>query len=266
MRIGELALAGGVPLPTVAYYLRERLLPAGVPTGHNRADYGAAHVDRLKLVRALIEIGGLSVAAVHEVLAAAGDPGTGPRELLVLVQDAADRPGGRGAGGKPQDVRRARVRLAEAVEAHGWKVEPDSAALDLAAQALAAFDSFDAGCLAELVGEYAEAADRVARSEVAALAKLAGTDGPDGIPGPVTGPGPSAGPPGPSSREQMVLGAVVGEALFAALRRLARQNAAARLGRPDPVVRRAPAKPGARTRARAGSPGTALLKPAKDGA
>ncbi|MBR7833828.1 MerR family transcriptional regulator, partial [Actinospica durhamensis] len=74
MRIGELSAASGVPLPTVKYYLREGLLPAGERTARNQADYGPEHLARLRLIRSLVEVGRLSVTDTRRVLAAADDP------------------------------------------------------------------------------------------------------------------------------------------------------------------------------------------------
>ncbi|HET7822095.1 MAG TPA: MerR family transcriptional regulator, partial [Ornithinibacter sp.] len=49
MRISELSQASGVPLPTVKYYLREGLLMPGEATSRTRAEYGPAHVERVRL-------------------------------------------------------------------------------------------------------------------------------------------------------------------------------------------------------------------------
>src|SRR5690349_8570967 len=68
MRISELSRAAAVPVPTIKFYLREGLLPAGRATGRNQAQYGPAHVRRLRLIRALTTAGRLDLAAVREIL------------------------------------------------------------------------------------------------------------------------------------------------------------------------------------------------------
>ena len=68
MRIGELSKAPDVPVPTIKYYLREGLLPAGELSSPNQASYGDAHVRRLRLIRALIELAQVPVATVKEIL------------------------------------------------------------------------------------------------------------------------------------------------------------------------------------------------------
>ena len=77
VRVGELSKRSGVPLPTIKYYLREGLLRAGEPVCRNQARYGESHLERLRLVRALLDVGGLSIAAVKNVL---GVLGNGTRE------------------------------------------------------------------------------------------------------------------------------------------------------------------------------------------
>ena len=73
MKIAELSQRTGAPVATVKYYLREGLLPAGAPTAVNQADYDDAHVRRVKLVRALVEVGRMTIAEVRQVLDAVGD-------------------------------------------------------------------------------------------------------------------------------------------------------------------------------------------------
>src|SRR5918999_2401660 len=92
MRIGELSRSSGVPVPTIKYYIREGLLPAGEPTGRNQARYGERHQRRLALVRALVESGGLSVAATRRVLEHLDRPDISLREALGKTQYALTPP------------------------------------------------------------------------------------------------------------------------------------------------------------------------------
>ncbi|ROR89548.1 MerR family transcriptional regulator [Nocardioides aurantiacus] len=92
MRISELAEASGVSLPTLKYYLREGLLMPGVATARTRAEYDEAHLERLRLVRALVESGGLGIAAVRAVIAALDDPPASPHELLGVAHHALPPP------------------------------------------------------------------------------------------------------------------------------------------------------------------------------
>src|SRR5687768_10077798 len=68
MRIAELSRQSGVPVPTIKYYLREALLPPGELTSPNQASYGEAHLRRLRLIRALVDLGQVPIARVKEIL------------------------------------------------------------------------------------------------------------------------------------------------------------------------------------------------------
>ncbi len=46
MRISELSRRSGVSIPTIKYYLRDGLLPAGRATAANQADYDEDHLRR----------------------------------------------------------------------------------------------------------------------------------------------------------------------------------------------------------------------------
>ncbi len=68
MRISELSRRSGVPISSIKFYIREGLLAPGERRGPNQADYGEAHIERLDLIRALREVGGLSVDLTRHVL------------------------------------------------------------------------------------------------------------------------------------------------------------------------------------------------------
>ncbi|MEV1053084.1 MerR family transcriptional regulator [Streptomyces sp. NPDC049887] len=82
MRLAELSERSGVPIPTIKYYLRERLLPPGHRISATQAEYDEGHLRRLRLVRALIQVGRIPVATAREVLAAVADGGLDPHVRL----------------------------------------------------------------------------------------------------------------------------------------------------------------------------------------
>src|SRR6266542_1752514 len=88
MRIAELSRESGVPVPTIKYYVREGLLPGGRLTSPNQAQYDEAHLHRLKLIRALVDVGELSIAETKDVLASIGSPGLTLHETLGKAQVA----------------------------------------------------------------------------------------------------------------------------------------------------------------------------------
>jgi DNA-binding transcriptional MerR regulator len=73
MRLSELSERSGVSTATIKYYLRERLLPPGRAVTATQAEYDESHLRRLRLVRALIQVGRLPVATTREVLRAVDD-------------------------------------------------------------------------------------------------------------------------------------------------------------------------------------------------
>ncbi|MFI7005176.1 MerR family transcriptional regulator [Streptomyces sp. NPDC050145] len=73
MRLAELSERSGVPVGTIKYYLREELLPPGRRISATQAEYEEAHVRRLALIRALIQVGRVPVATAREVIAAIDD-------------------------------------------------------------------------------------------------------------------------------------------------------------------------------------------------
>ncbi|QKV92369.1 MerR family transcriptional regulator [Streptomyces sp. NA02950] len=73
MRLAELSERSGVSTATIKYYLREGLLPQGERITATKAEYGEEHLRRLRLVRALIQVGRMPVATARQVLDAAED-------------------------------------------------------------------------------------------------------------------------------------------------------------------------------------------------
>jgi DNA-binding transcriptional MerR regulator len=88
MKIAGLAAATGVTVATLKYYLREGLLHPGVATAVNQADYDQSHVHRVKLIRALVDLGRLSIADVRTVLAAVDDDELAVHEAFGRAQNA----------------------------------------------------------------------------------------------------------------------------------------------------------------------------------
>ncbi|SFP85056.1 MerR HTH family regulatory protein [Geodermatophilus dictyosporus] len=198
MQISELARRTGVPVATVKYYLREGLLPSGELTGATRARYDEAHVERLRLVRALLGPGGLSVATARSVLAAVDAPGTAVHEALGAAHRALP-----GVGpGDPPDLDRARAVLAR----RGWRVAEDSPALRALAAALAALEAAGYPPGDDLLDRYAEAAGRIGEQDVAEV------------------PAGSL----PEAVRFVVVNTVLLEPVLLALRRLAQEDASGR--------------------------------------
>ena len=97
MRISELSSQTGVPVATIKFYLRENLLHEGVRTAATQAQYDQTHVARLRLIRAPLGPGGLSVAAAHQVIRAIEKPPDSIHELLGIAASAVAGPSLEGA-------------------------------------------------------------------------------------------------------------------------------------------------------------------------
>ena len=132
MQLSELCVEVGLPTATVKYYLREGLVPSGERVSATRAEYAAPHVERLRLVRALVEGAGLSIDGVRRVVDALDHPPESRHDLLGVAQAAIDGP--------PPEVGVAQSTRA-ALDDLGWgRCSPDQlghlqAALDTAQRA-----------------------------------------------------------------------------------------------------------------------------------
>ena len=92
MRISALSAQTGIPVATIKFYLRENLLHEGIRTAATQAQYDESHVARLRLIRALLGPGGLSIAAAHRVIGAIEEPPDSLHELLGVAATAVAGP------------------------------------------------------------------------------------------------------------------------------------------------------------------------------
>lgn len=195
MRIGELSARTGVPAATIKYYVREGLLSSGERRSHNQVEYGEAHVRRLRLVRALVETGSLPIATVREVLAKIADREGNLDSTLgvvapVLTPAPATEPG----------ERYLELALA-AMERQGWhRVNPGIPQVRALAEVLERLELLGLGDMVDRIDEYAAAAESAAASDLRLLGTRVERD---------------------EILETMILGTVLGDALFSALRRIA---------------------------------------------
>ncbi len=194
-----------MPVPTIKYYVREGLLPAGELTSRNQATYDETHERRLRLIRALLDVGGMKVAEIADVLTAVDDP---ERPVHKVLGAAADRMGRASAPQEDTESASARAAVADLISRRGWRThESNPAAADLS-EALAALARLGHGAFADLLDTYADAAEQVARADLRYVDRQVAVE---------------------DMVEGVVIGTVLGEAVFSALRRLAHVDASARL-------------------------------------
>lgn len=220
MRISELSRCSGVSAASIKYYAREGLLPAGQRTGYNQTDYTDDHVARLRLIRSLTGVGGLSVAATRAVLAAADEPATPLAEVLGVAQRAVPRTVG------PSSPR-SRERVADLVRSRGWQVHDDNPGIEQAAGVLESYTALGREDLLAVLDTYAAAAESIAAADLACVAAASRPrTRPDAGPG--SEPGEHPGGDRDRAAETVVVGTVLGDALLAGLRRIAQEDAAVR--------------------------------------
>ncbi|WP_017241707.1 MerR family transcriptional regulator [Streptomyces sp. SS] len=205
MRIGELSRRTGVSVPTIKFYVREGLLPAGELTSPNQASYGEAHVQRLRLIRALLDVGGMSIAEIRCVIEAIDDP---DRPVHEVLGTAASRMVPRYEREPGAGIEEARRKVDELITARGWHTVPSNLASEALATALAALDEVGHGAFIEVLDVYADAAELVARADLDYVARNVARE---------------------ELVESTVVGTVLGDAIFSALRRMAHVDASDRL-------------------------------------
>ncbi|MER7845033.1 MerR family transcriptional regulator [Kitasatospora sp. NPDC096077] len=208
MRISELSRRSAVPTATIKYYLREGLLPPGRATAATQAEYDESHLRRLRLVRALIGVRGLSVNDTREVLGAVAEHAGERHQVLGLVL---------GARPVEETVEEAETEAAApepgAAEVDaligelGWEVSEYAPARAVLGETLETLRSLGAGLDRAALRGYAELAERTAVLDLDQL-------------------DPEADPL--EQAERALLCTVLMEPALLALRRLAQENESAR--------------------------------------
>jgi DNA-binding transcriptional MerR regulator len=204
VKISEVCRLTGVTVSTMKYYLREGLVHGGDRVESNQTAYDDTHVHRVKLVRALIETGGLSIAATKRVLSTLDSDDTSLAHTFEVAQHALGVGGASPGTADPG----ARDRIVELAATHGWKTTGGNPGFEVAARTLDAFSTIGFAPSGEFLDAYASAAAAIARADLIALTTRTRPD---------------------LVAELMVVGTVLGDALIAGLRRLAQENETAEL-------------------------------------
>lgn len=167
MRISELSRKSRVPVPTIKFYLRDGLLPAGRATARNQAEYDDAHLRRLTLIRLFIEIARLDLASVRRLLAGIDDHRLSLPELYHVVHMAlaVDRP-----ESDSEAMASAESDVDKLVEAIGWRVGAQCPGRLVLASVLTALGRMGSRSDASVLEPYAEAVERLAAKDLELLA------------------------------------------------------------------------------------------------
>ena len=193
--MAEFSSTSGIPVATIKFYLREKLLPAGESETANQASYGAVHLNRLRLIRALIDVGGLSVVSVHSVLEAIDSDASLP-EVFKVAQHSVS------AAIEPGDLQPADLTSIDAL-LEGWHVSPENPGRLAAARVLSAFRGGGQTDERGWFARYAEAALLIAAADLDEIESRQGRA---------------------AKAETVVVGTVLGDALISGLRRGAQEH------------------------------------------
>ena len=186
-------------MATIKYYLRENLLHDGELTSATQARYDESHVQRLRLIRALLGGGGLSVAKARAVIEQVDRPHESVGEVLGVAQESITQ-------NVVGEIDTARAR--ELLASWGWDFLDPSDVLSVSALAVA-LDGIDAAGFdlpQGMLDRYAHHMAEIAAAEVSGIP----TESVD------------------AAVRYVVLGTVLVEPLLLALRRLAQQDASGR--------------------------------------
>lgn len=201
MRISDLSDASGVSIPTLKFYLREGLLQPGDPVARNQATYDDRHVRRLRLIRALTEVGRLSLRDVRRVLDAVEDEELPVHQVLGTAQYALEPP-----SSTEPDIG-AVATVDAALAKLGWHVTDDAPARQTIADAVGVLRSFGWSVSPDDLIRYAKAVERLAERESLISSEAADRE---------------------ALVERMVVGSVAFESILAAFRRLAQEHHSAK--------------------------------------
>ncbi|MFF4187912.1 MerR family transcriptional regulator [Streptomyces sp. NPDC001691] len=164
MRLAELSERSGVSTAMIKYYLRQGMLAPGRKIGATTADYDESHLRRLRLVRALIEVGRLPVATAKEVIGFVDDDSLDRTMRLGAALWAL--PHGPDPDDGDESVAAARAEVDRLLEMLGWstaqdigELSPDHRALIVA---VATLIRLGYPWNAELMAPYAELMHRAA--------------------------------------------------------------------------------------------------------
>lgn len=203
MRISELSAQSGVPVATIKFYARESLLPGGEKTSANQTNYGPAQLARLRLIRALVEVGGLSIANVRNVLTAIDDESLPVADAIAAAACALPTTE-RDASADPTPGEMAIDKL---IADRGWMVPLESEGRSLAARVIDDYLDLERPDLIAHLDIYADAVERIADADIRSVADAGSRS---------------------AMAETVIVGTVLGDALLAGLRRMAHADAAYR--------------------------------------
>ncbi|NUP50391.1 MAG: MerR family transcriptional regulator [Catenulispora sp.] len=210
MHLAELSRRSGVSVASIKFYLREGLIPPGVPVSARKSEYDELHVRRLRLVRAMLTVGGMSVGQARDVLAVADDPAFTRHERLGIAQYMLPP---RVTVPEPEDEARAawdamRAQIRAELRALGWRFHDEAPGLDVLTRSVLTLQELGYDAPVDQFRRYAEAMRPIAEAEYSTIEKYEVLE---------------------EAIEATVAYTVLIEPILLALRRLAHEDVSARL-------------------------------------
>lgn len=199
--MAELSTRSGIPATTIKYYLRLGLLHAGERQSSTWSDYDDSHLRRITLIRALIDVAGLPLDAVHRVLEVVADQAVPLHKALGTAQWLLSPT-------PPEDASdESRERVDALLRRHNWELASNSPHRAVLGAALDRLDRLAFPAPDGLLDRYAEALSRFAPSEVDPITTE--TDRTTAI-------------------EHLIIGTLLYEPLLVTIRRMAHESQSAR--------------------------------------
>ncbi|MET8245886.1 MerR family transcriptional regulator [Streptomyces sp. NPDC005202] len=170
MRLAELSTRSGVSTTTIKYYLREGLLHPGRRITATQAEYDEGHLRRLRLVRALIQVGRIPVNSAREVLAALQDEDLDRNKRLGTAVWAL--PHGPAPDADDPATEAARRSADELLDRLGWSYGRKSCeattapAYEMLVTAIATLSRLGYPCAVRDLEPYARAMERIAVTDL----------------------------------------------------------------------------------------------------
>ncbi|WP_433477829.1 MerR family transcriptional regulator [Spirillospora sp. CA-142024] len=204
MQISELSDRSGLTVQTIKFYIREGLLPKGSAVSATRSEYDGRHLERLRLISALREVGDLPVSAIQQIIEAVDDDRVGLHQLFATARHAI---GPHVAAPHDPHWRAAREDVDALVRELGWTVGDRAPARDLLAHTFVALRRLGFPITLRDLRPYVKAAMDVAEHEVGRVA---------------------SGAPRARTVHTLIVSTILYEQVLTALHRLAQEDASAR--------------------------------------
>ncbi len=168
MKISALSEATDVPIATLKFYLREGLLHPGESLSRTQARYDQAHVERVRLIRALSESGGLSLAAIGRVLDTLDVAQPAADQVVATTQRSLVR--ATAASDETPDQSAVQAdRVHQLLEHLGWTISPTDGTIIMLEKAWQSLDDAGFELTTHELDGYAEAIEQLARIDLQTL-------------------------------------------------------------------------------------------------